>query len=47
MLLALATGAVAAHRRTAGALRLDERAQDTPVNFPVPRGVNIGLRMGV
>jgi len=38
MLLALATGAVAAHRRTAGALSLDERAQDTPVNFPVPRG---------
>jgi len=39
MLLALAaTGALAVRRRSAGARPLDERAQDTPVNFPVPRG---------
>ena len=39
MLLTLAaTGAVALHRRIAGASTLDDQTGSTPVNFPVPRG---------
>lgn len=38
MLLALATGAVAMHRRMTGVSASDAQTSDTPVNFPVPRG---------
>lgn len=38
MLLTLATGAVAVHRRMAGASRVHAESEGTPVNFRVPRG---------